>query len=67
MQTDTRAFDSPPAVFRVIAEAFDSIIAPALLIYLSAMGLSPHPVSIRKLSAPRYAASLSAHPAAAVP
>eukprot|EP00959_Pyramimonas_sp_CCMP1952_P299028 6254815-Pyramimonas_sp.AAC.1 len=31
------------------------------------MRLYPHPVSIIKLSAPRCAASLSVHPAAAVP
>eukprot|EP00959_Pyramimonas_sp_CCMP1952_P119760 2504131-Pyramimonas_sp.AAC.1 len=31
------------------------------------MRLYPHPVSTIKLSAPRYAASLSVHPAAAAP
>eukprot|EP00959_Pyramimonas_sp_CCMP1952_P266453 5570525-Pyramimonas_sp.AAC.1 len=33
----------------------------------SAIRLYPHPVSMIKLSALRYAASLSVHPAAAVP
>eukprot|EP00959_Pyramimonas_sp_CCMP1952_P248834 5201578-Pyramimonas_sp.AAC.1 len=68
MRTEPRAFDSLPAVFRVIdCGSFRiNIIAPALLIYLSAMRLYPHPVSMIKLSAPGYAASLSVHPAAAV-
>ena len=69
MRTEPRAFDGPPAVFKVTDCESLRIrpIAPANLTYLSAMRLCPHPVSTIKLNGPRCAESESRRPTAALP
>eukprot|EP00959_Pyramimonas_sp_CCMP1952_P296870 6210648-Pyramimonas_sp.AAC.1 len=68
-QTDPRAREEPPAVFKVIDSSNRSIlpIAPAARMNLSAKRVHPQPASTMNLSMPRCAGNFSLHPAAAAP